>query len=253
MKHVAYQLYGSRNFPPLERTLTMLAKTGFTAVEGYGAILETPEALKTMLDKSGLSMPSAHMGLAEIEADPARALATAHILGLEAVFVPYLMPQDRPLDAAGWTAFGKRLAQIGAPFQQAGLKFGWHNHDFELQPTDSGALPLDLIVAADPRLLLELDLGWVRVAGLDPVAWITKYAGRIAAVHVKDIAPDGACVQEDGWADVGHGIMDWTAIHAALQATGVDHYIVEHDNPSDDARFARRSLASVNSFQGPAI
>ncbi|MDP5358947.1 MAG: sugar phosphate isomerase/epimerase, partial [Paracoccaceae bacterium] len=82
----------------------------------------------------------------------------------------------------------------------------------------------------------------------DPVAWIKKYAGRISTVHVKDIAPDGQCTDEDGWADVGHGIMEWPAIHAALQAAGVDHYVVEHDNPKDDRRFATRSLAAIQNF-----
>ena len=109
-------------------------------------------------------------------------------------------------------------------------------------------MPLDLIAAADENLMLELDLGWVRVAGLDPVGWINKYAGRIAAAHIKDIAPDGECTDEDGWADVGHGIMDWAAIHSALQSAGVGHYVVEHDNPADDARFAQRSLATINKF-----
>jgi sugar phosphate isomerase/epimerase len=97
-------------------------------------------------------------------------------------------------------------------------------------------------------LKLELDLAWVRVAGHDPVAWINKYAGKIAAVHVKDIAPDGTCLDEDGWADVGHGIMDWAAIHSALQGAGITHYVAEHDNPNDDKRFATRSLAAIQQF-----
>ncbi|MDP5361838.1 MAG: alpha/beta fold hydrolase, partial [Paracoccaceae bacterium] len=169
-------------------------------------------------------------------------------LGIEKAFVPYIMPEMRPTDTTGWIAFGKRLAEAGKPLRDAGIPFGWHNHAFEFDATETGEMPLDLIAAASDDLLLELDLGWVRVAGHDPVAWIKKYAGRISTVHVKDIAPDGQCTDEDGWADVGHGIMEWPAIHAALQAAGVDHYVVEHDNPKDDRRFATRSLAAIQNF-----
>jgi len=234
--------------PPLSDTLKMLSHAGYKAVEGYGGILAQPEALKADLDRNGLTMVSSHMGLDDIEADPARALATARLLGMEAVFVPFVMPDDRPTDADGWRAFGKRIAKAGKPFKDAGIKFGWHNHDFEFVALSTGEMPIDLIADADASLMLELDLGWVARAGLDPVAWIEKYAGRIAAVHVKDIAPAGECAEEDGWADVGQGVLDWAAIHTALQTAGVDHYVIEHDNPSDDARFAQRSLAAVTRF-----
>lgn len=248
MLRISYQLYCSRNFPPIGDTLQMLAETGFAEVEGYGGLFGDLDTLRAGLDATGLRMTSAHMGLDMVEGDPAGAIAIARMLGCEKVFVPYVMPDARPKDAAGWAGFGARLAAAGKPLQDAGLIFGWHNHDFELQPTETGEMPLDLIAGASDDLMLELDLGWVHRAGQDPVAWIEKLAGRLTTVHVKDIAPQGECAEEDGWADVGHGVMDWPAIHAALQVAGVDHYVVEHDNPSDHARFARRSLAAINDF-----
>jgi sugar phosphate isomerase/epimerase len=226
----------------------MLSTAGFKEVEGYGGLLGDPGSLKAGLDANGLLMTSSHIGLDMIEDDPAGTIAIAKQLGIEKVFGPHVSVDARPTDTAGWLAFGKRLAAAGKPLQDAGLVFGWHNHAFEFDLTESGDIPLDLIMAASDDLTLELDLGWVRVAGHDPVDWINKYAGRISAAHVKDIAPDGACTDEDGWADVGHGIMDWTAIHAALQAAGVDHYVLEHDNPKDDKRFATRSLAAAQAF-----
>lgn len=248
MARISYQLYCSRNFPPLGDTLQMLGKAGFSEVEGYGGLFGDVDGLKAALDAHGLHMSSSHVGLDMVRDDPARTIAIAQKLGIKKTFVPHIAADDRPTDTAGWLAFGKDLAELGKPLQDAGLVFGWHNHAFEFDVTESGDMPLDLIVAASDDLMLELDLGWVRVAGHDPVAWINKYAGRLSAVHVKDIAKDGECVDEDGWADVGHGIMDWAAIHAALQAAGVDHYVLEHDNPKDDTRFATRSLASAKDF-----
>lgn len=243
---ISYQLYCSRNFPPLTDTLAMLAKAGYREVEGYGALYGDPTALAAQLNNVGLTMTSGHFGIDMVEGDPAKTIATARTLGMKMVIVPHIVADQRPTDAAGWAAFGARLAKMGKPITDAGFEFGWHNHDFELLDLGGGETPLDLIAAAGVDL--ELDLGWVRVAGHDPIAWIGKYAKQIKAVHVKDIAPDGQNRDEDGWADVGHGIMDWAAIKGALDAAGITHMVAEHDNPKDHTRFATRSLATLKAL-----
>ena len=248
MATIAYQLYCSRNFPPLADTLAMLARTGYTEVEGYGGLYDEPSQLRAQLDEAGLKMTTGHFNLAMVEEMPEAAVGIARQMGMHSVFVPFVMPADRPSDAAGWAAFGKRLAEAGKPVLDAGLTFGWHNHAFEFDTVDGDKLPLELIAEASDDIKLELDLGWVTRAGQDPVAWIERFGSRIAAAHVKDIAPEGEATDEDGWADVGHGVMDWPAIHAALVAAGVGHYVIEHDKPNDHERFARRSLAAVQGF-----
>jgi sugar phosphate isomerase/epimerase len=65
---------------------------------------------------------------------------------------------------------------------------------------------------------------------------------------VKDLAAEGQLVDEDGWADVGHGIMNWAALLPVMQETSADVWVLEHDNPSDDARFASKSIAAVKSW-----
>lgn len=245
MAAISYQLYCSRNFPPLGDTLSMLAQTGYTAVEGYGGLYADAAGLAAALNSAGLAMPTGHFGLDMVEGDATGAIQTARTLGIGTVIVPFVAPDARPVDAAGWLAFGQRLHEAGKPILDAGLVFGWHNHAFEFDTLGGADLPMDLILQGAPDLSMELDLGWVRVAGHDPVAWIEKLGNRMVAAHVKDIAPDGENMDEDGWADVGHGIIDWAPIKAALDATGVTRFVVEHDNPKDHARFAARSLATV--------
>ena len=63
MATIAYQLYCSRNFGPLDKTLSMLAKAGFTATEGYGGLYDQLDALKAGLDANGLTMPSGHFAI----------------------------------------------------------------------------------------------------------------------------------------------------------------------------------------------
>lgn len=248
MTDYSYQLYCSRNAGPLPATLKMLAEIGYKRVEGFGGVLGDAQALAADLKANGLTMPSTHIGLDAVEKDPKGVIAKAKLLGISQVIVPHVMPDQRPTDAAGWTAFGARLAKAGAPIEAAGLTFGWHNHDFEFKALPDGSYPIDCMLKGAPKMGLELDIAWVARAGEDPVAWINKLKDRLIGTHVKDIAPKGQCVDEDGWADVGHGTMDWKAINTALKGAKLAVQVVEHDKPKDDKRFARRSLAAAKAF-----
>lgn len=244
----SYQLYSSRNFPPLADTLKMLAKAGYTQVEGYGGLYADDaqvEALKAALSTTGLSMPSGHFSLAMLENEPEKALAIARALQIKRIYCPHIMPADRPTDAAGWRAFGARLEKVGKPFRAAGLGFGWHNHDFEFVPLPDGTIPQAAMFEGGPSLEWEIDVAWVIRGGADPVQWIRRHASRITAAHVKDIAPAGENTAEDGWADVGHGTVAWASLMNALRATDCKIFVMEHDNPADHHRFATRSLAAV--------
>ena len=93
-----------------------------------------------------------------------------------------------------------------------------------------------------------MDVAWVVKGNADPLAWIEAHGDRITTAHVKDIAPLGEKADEDGWADVGDGVMDWTSLMAALRAAGTDLFVAEHDNPSDWRRFASRSIDAFKSY-----
>lgn len=247
----SYQLYSSRNFPPLSRTLDMLARAGFAGVEGFGGLYADRAGLAAMaagLKASGLAMKTGHFSIEQVEQSPDWVLEVAETLGTEKVIVPWLHPDARPADGAGWRAFGERLQRAGEPLVKAGLGFGWHNHDFEFRPDAQGVLPIAALFQGGPALEWEMDVAWVVRGGADPLHWITAEAGRITAAHVKDIAPAGENAAEDGWADVGQGVVPWATLLPKLRAQGVQHFILEHDNPADDTRFAARSLAAVKGY-----
>lgn len=247
----SYQLYSSRNFPPLGATLSMLAEAGYGAVEGYGALYADPSAVEELargMAETGLAMPTAHFGLDQLEGDPAGCVAVARRLGIARIYCPWVAPEMRPATAQGWRDFGARLDRAGAAIRAAGLGFGWHNHDFEFRPLPDGVIPMAALLEGGPALEWEMDVAWVVKGGADPAAWIAAVPGRITAAHVKDIAPEGENMAEDGWADVGQGSLDWPMLAGLLRGAGVSHLIMEHDNPSDHARFARRSLAAAREF-----
>ena len=250
MSH-SYQLYSSRKFGPLSKTLSMIADLGLSEVEGFGGLYapsSDPGRLKAELEEAGLVMTSGHFGLDMVENAPDGVREIAAALGVRDVYVPYLDAADRPDDRDGWRAFGARIAEAGKPLQDAGIGFGWHNHDFEFRALDDGSHPIESLLEGGSALALEFDVAWAVRAGADPFAWIERLGGRIGAAHVKDIAPDGTCADEDGWSDVGHGTLDWTALVAALAHVGCNHLVLEHDNPSDDRRFAERSIGFLKTL-----
>ncbi len=249
MMNWSFQLYSARNFQPWSDVLKLVSQAGYTAVEGFGGVYEDPKAFRAMLDANGLAMPSGHFSIDMLENETAKALDIADALGVNLLICPYLVAENRPTDADGWKRFGERLAAVGEGVQRAGKRFAWHNHDFEFAADAAGAVPQRLILEAAPNIGWEMDVAWVVRGGADPLAWIEEFGPRIVAAHVKDIAPAGAAADEDGWADVGHGTMDWKGLMKALRAkTPADIFVMEHDNPSDAARFARRSIEAANQF-----
>ena len=253
MQKVSFQLYSARNFQPFSDVFRLVSQAGYSQVEGYGALYAALDSAaiastKAELDRNGLAMPTAHFGIDMLENEPERVLEIARTLGIKAIYCPYLMPEGRPSDAAGWRAFGERLQKASVPYRKAGLDFGWHNHDFEFVALPDGSFPQDHIFAGGPDLSWEADIAWIVRGGADPVAWIRKYADRITSVHVKDIAPAGENAEEDGWADVGHGTLPWGELMKVLAGTTARYFIVEHDNPKDLKRLAERSIATIKAF-----
>jgi len=238
------QLYSARNFQPWPDVLAMLAAAGYRNVEGFGGVYEDPAAFRKLMDKNGLAMPSGHFSIDALENDIDTVFKTASTLGVKQIYCPHLVADKRPTDKAGWQAFAARLSAVGEKVRAAGYGFGWHNHDFEFVPLADGSVPMQILLDTAPELDWEADIAWVIRGGADPFDWVTRYGARITAVHVKDIAPAGEAQDEDGWADVGHGTVDWTRLFKELVArTRANLYIMEHDNPSDAGRFASRSLA----------
>lgn len=244
------QLYSARNFPPLADQLSALASIGYKAVEPFGGLYDDLDALADGVKANGLSVPSGHFSVDLLENRFERTLEITQRLGIALVVVPYLLPADRPNDAAGWQAFGKRLATMADRVTAEGLRFAWHNHDFEMRALQDGSRPIDHLLGASHKIGWEADAAWIVRGGEDPVRWIEHYSGRISAMHVKDLAPSGEKTDEDGWADVGTGTMDWPAIWRAAKAAGCDLMVAEHDNPSDFRRFAKTSLRAMNGLEG---
>jgi sugar phosphate isomerase/epimerase len=247
---LSIQLWSTRAAGSLPEQFAYLADCGYTDVQPFKDLYADPPALRAMLDAHGLTARSGHFKFAMFENDFEHVVAAARTLGMSLLVADWLDPEERPLDRAGWEALGMRLSRVSRRLAGEGLRFAWHNHEFEFTPLPDGSCGIEH--ALGEEVLWEMDIGWVFKAEQDPLAWLSRYAGRVPAVHVKDVAAPGEKLDEMNFADVGAGVMDWSRYWQAAQEAGAELMIAEHDAPSDWRRFARVSAEAMRRFAGVA-
>ena len=245
---IGIQLYTVRSLTEknLEGTLASLSRIGYREVEFAGYFGRTPAQIRTMLKANKLKSPSTHIPLPASDDVWKKSLDEAKSIGHEWVVVPWLDQAARPTTDDGWGKLADRFNALAKLAKARGLKFAYHNHDFEFAKAGN-ATALDLLLTrTDPKLVdFEMDLYWVYKGGGDPLDFFTRYAHRFPLLHVKDAtaAPALAMV------DVGSGTIDFGKIFARASASGQKHIYVEHDNPTDPLQTATNSyrhLAALN-------
>jgi sugar phosphate isomerase/epimerase len=259
---IGLQLYtlGEIANSDLDGSLTKVARIGFKTIELAGFRTDQPTSIRAAADHAGLHITSVHLGSVAGDGypglgdDPGQLAASIHTLGATVVVLPGPLLRysgDKPLPATldDWKRTAAFLNERGGALRREGLLLGYHNHNPEFAPVE-GTTGFEVIARETDRKLvtLEMDAGWVRAAGLDPVALLNRYAGRFRLMHVKDISASTHVNFE--WSmestEVGHGIIDWPRVIAAAYKAGVTQYFVEQEPPSMKDRFA--SIADSFAF-----
>lgn len=221
---ISIQLYTLRNAIGTnpEPVLRQLRRIGYRKVELAGTYGMTAAQLRRILDRTGISATSAHVGP---DGDFSRTVDDCLTLGCARAVMPYAAyttPQE-------WSALADRLNTAAAIAAARGLRYGYHNHAQEFATLSDGRTGYDILLdGTDRRLLhLELDLYWAVTGGADPVEVVARDPYRFRQFHVKDRAPDGS------FADLGTGTIDFGRIFRETRSGDRFEYIVEHDQPVD--------------------
>lgn len=253
MTRLSVQLYSLRNAGPLERQLDLVRDAGLAVVELTSSNFDDPGETRRLLGARGLVAPSGHVGIERLRGDLDGTARTARELGLELLVLWGLPDAEHWRDREGWEKAGWELGGFARRLADHGLRFAFHNHDWELSLLADGAVALDVLFssAADAPLEWQADLAWLERGGHDAGEWTAKPGPVLRTVHVKDLARQGEETDEDGWADLGAGCLDWASWWPALERRGVDLFVLEHDEPSDPARFLRRSVAAARGLAFP--
>src|SRR5437899_1902162 len=186
---VGIQLYTVRDQmkADFEGTLAHIAEVGDKEVEFAGYFDHSAADVKAILTRHGLAAPSTHVAFENDEKWKA-ALDMAKTIGHEYIVMPWI-PQERRKTLDDWKNFAQVFNHAAQMAHDAGIQFAYHNHDFEFPKMD-GQVPYDVLLQnTDPKLVqLEIDLYWITKAGQDPLAYFSRWPGRVPLVHVKDSA-----------------------------------------------------------------
>lgn len=248
---LSIQLYTLRFLEDIDRILDTAAEAGFRHVETVGSHLDDAAGVRAKLDARGLKASSSHVSLAALREKPEAVIEACRTLGFEHLFMPAVPPDQRDMAGEGWRALGLEMGKMAERFQKQGIRLGYHNHHWELKPKEGGKTALELIfeAAQGSPLTWQVDVAWLVRGDADPKQWMERYRGLITTAHVKDIAPVGLNADQDGWADVGSGIMDWRDLWRACRIFGATWMVVEHDKPADPAQTARNSFAFLRNIE----
>jgi len=126
-------------------------------------------------------------------------------------------PHEKYQTAAEWRRHAEWLCELGEKFKPYGIRVGYHNHQHELRQNFEGKRPIEFFYEAG--IPMELDVGHVKLAKDDPVAWLNRLKGRVPSIHAKPGGGDSVGGKGDA--------NDWDAIFSAAAAAGTKWAVVE--------------------------
>jgi len=268
---IGLQLYTVRDLTAtnIDQALEGVAQVGYKVVEFAGYGNRTPEQIRATLDRLKLTAPSTHISLQLMRTDFDNQAHIAEVVGHKYITIPSL-GADMPLTADGWKKMADEFNTMAAKLKPRKIGLGFHSHRDEFMAVGAGKKGMDIFIAGtDPTLVVfEIDLGWARVAGENPIDWFNRYSGRIKMWHVKDIvalkaaqdgqvqtfkdlaaramnptpvatpapAPTAAPAAAPtpaitgGPVPVGAGEIDYKPIFAQWKVSGLEHFFVEQDS-----------------------
>jgi sugar phosphate isomerase/epimerase len=268
---VGLQLYSVRTDmknDPLG-TLKALSEMGYKNVEHanysnrkfYG---HDPKEFKKILRDLGMKMPSGHTVLNGSHWDKSKGDFTdvwkatvedAALAGQKYVISPWLNEELRK-DYDGLLTFLDIFNKSGELCRKSGLKFGYHNHNFEFSNSLNGKLVYEIILEhTDPELVIQqIDIGNMYGAGGRALDLLKKYPGRFTSMHVKDeIKSSGNGEMNDGYDStvIGKGILPVKEILDAFKKTGgTTEFIIEQESYQNQSPLeaAKADLEAMNSW-----
>jgi sugar phosphate isomerase/epimerase len=157
----------------------------------------------------------------------------AATVGQQIVISPWLDESLRK-DYNGLLKFMEVFNKCGELCKKSGMKFGYHNHDFEFSESLNGKKLYDIILENTDASLVaqQLDVGNMYGAGGIALDVIKKYPGRFESMHVKDeIKSEKGEMGGYESTILGKGILPVKDIvDAGRKIGGTKHFIVEQES-----------------------
>ena len=237
-------------------TMQKVAAMGYRTVElspqGPTSKVSVSDIKKALAD-TGLKNPSGHYLLPDLQGHLQERIDTARELGEEYMVLSVAWAADpsrfhaanqmemfmamlNGLTLDDWKWNAEQFNKLGEQVKKAGLKLAYHNHNYEFKKLGDTTGYDELLRLTDPELVyLQMDCGWVAVAGHDPVEYLKKYPSRYRLLHIKDFkkgfTPTTTLGGKDGPVptELGRGGIDYSKIFAVAPQDVI--FYVEQEPP----------------------
>lgn len=191
-----------------------------------------PKRIKHLLDNHGLKCIATHRNFEQLRNNTDVEIDFHQILGCDYVAIGGIFG-DKPYSQTpeGFRNFLSDARPVIKRLKEAGISFGYHNHDHELfrYLSDQPRL-LDIIIdEGGDDLMLEMDLFWLWHGGESPAKMIRRGKGRVNVIHLKDKGRFNDPENPNGICAIGEGNMPWEEIIPACEDSGVEWYCIEQD------------------------
>ncbi len=246
-KLTGVQLYSVRDDmrkAPLD-TLKQLSQMGYKHVEHANYVNRkfytySAADFKKILDDLGMTMPSGHTVLARQHWDAAKndftdawkwTVEDAKTVGQSYVISPSL-PENMRKDYDELKRSMDLFNKSGELCKKSGMKFGYHNHDFEFSQKLNDQTVFDIILTStDPSLVMQqLDIGNMYNGGAKALDILKKYPGRFPSMHVKDEIKATSGNEHYESTVLGKGIIGVKeVIDYGKKYGGTIHFIIEQE------------------------
>jgi sugar phosphate isomerase/epimerase len=240
------QLYSVRDAMKTDPlgTLKALAGMGYRNVEHANYVDRkfygyTAREFRKVLDGLGLSMPSGHTvmrrdhwnaGANDFTDSWKYTVEDAAILGQTYVISPWMDEKVRT-DYNELMRLLEQFNKSGELCRKSGMKFGYHNHEFEFNTKVNDMILYDIIMEnTDPAIVIQqLDIGNMYDGGGRAEAVMKKYPGRFVSMHVKDEIKAGKGEGHESTV-IGKGVIGVKNVLAvAKRLGGTQHFIIEQE------------------------
>jgi sugar phosphate isomerase/epimerase len=223
-------------------TMRRVAEIGYQGIEGAAQLLQGDVAANLRrFHELGLQVLATSASREKLRDGLDQVLAEAKALQSPRVSVwwgPCESREQLLRDADLYNAAGSRLAAEG-------IRICYHNHEHEFRTTFDGLCALDVLAEhTDPKAVwFELDIAWITFGGEDPARVLRRMAGRVPAIHVKDLWS----LEERGrFTAVGTGVVKVReAVQAAIE-TGVEWVVIEQDTLRNLTAFETITVSLLN-------
>ncbi len=202
-----------------------------------------PKEFKQLLADNGMEMPSGHVVMLPADYDFAKnqfkdswnyTVEDAATVGQKFLVSPWLDDSKRK-NMKDFKEYMDIFNKSGELCKKSGMKFGYHNHDFEFTTKIDGGLLYDLILNnTDPALVAqELDMGNLYNGGFKAIDVAKKYPGRFELMHVKDeiLAKKLTGGEKYESTILGQGVVGTQEVCTLGRTTGgTKYFIVEQES-----------------------